>query len=63
MDIVPVMVSYELFSGNKKWMFFRRHFLGTTRAGKSCTILNEDDIQLIYNVKDNTLQAFCNTRS
>jgi len=38
---------------------FREQFLGTTAAGRSCTIENEDDIRLGYNVATNTLQASC----
>lgn len=36
---------------------FRIHFLGDTKAGKSCKILNEDDIYLHYDQDENRLIA------
>jgi hypothetical protein len=36
---------------------FRQQFLGTSRSGKACKILNEDDIILRYNTVDNILSA------
>ncbi len=36
---------------------FRRQFLGQSEAGQSCKILNEDDIDISYDVSTNTLQA------
>lgn len=36
---------------------FREQFLGTSRAGASCTIENEDDINLHYNTATNTLEV------
>lgn len=41
----------------QKLRFFRREFLGLSRFGKSCTILNEDDIILRYNKKERVLTA------
>lgn len=41
----------------EKLRFFRREFLGSSRFGKSCTILNEDDIVLRYNKKERILRA------
>ncbi|GGD20536.1 carboxypeptidase-like regulatory domain-containing protein [Hyunsoonleella pacifica] len=41
----------------QKLRFFRREFLGLSRFGKSCTILNEDDIILSYNKKERVLTA------
>ena len=59
MDLQAVVVSIDVFSRKLKMNAFRRHFLGETIAGKSCTILNEDDIQVSFNPHDNTLRAFC----
>lgn len=56
-NIQEVVVSVDIFSRKLKMNAFRRHFLGETLAGKSCKILNEDDIQLIYNVNNNTMYA------
>jgi hypothetical protein len=36
---------------------FREQFLGETAAGRSCTIENEDDIKLRYNLSTNVLSA------
>jgi hypothetical protein len=36
---------------------FREHFLGTSRAGSSCKIENEDDITLYFDLSANTLRA------
>ncbi len=36
---------------------FRKSFLGNTRAGRSCEILNEDDIELYYDSSTHTLHA------
>jgi hypothetical protein len=41
----------------QKLRHFKREFLGTSKFGKSCEILNEDDIILIYNKKNRTLTA------
>ena len=38
---------------------FREQFLGTTSAGRSCKILNEDDIKLRYNLSTNVFTASC----
>lgn len=53
----PIVVSIDVFGRKQKLNVFRRHFLGETLAGKSCRILNEDDIQLTYDVNDNILYA------
>lgn len=36
---------------------FKEQFLGNTDAGSSCKILNEDDINLYYDINTNTLNA------
>lgn len=59
----PEVLEEVLISANdgmsrkQKLRFFRREFLGYSRFGRSCTILNEDDIILRYNKKDRTLTA------
>ncbi|MEM5566591.1 carboxypeptidase-like regulatory domain-containing protein [Psychroserpens sp. AS72] len=40
---------------------FKREFLGKSENGKSCKILNEDDIKLRYNKHDKTITAWSNT--
>ena len=46
------------FSRQQKLRAFREQFLGTTRAGRSCMIMNEGDIELRYDVLTNTLLAY-----
>ena len=45
------------FTRAQKLKTFREQFLGTTRAGKSCFIMNEADLELRYSVQTNTLYA------
>jgi len=59
--IVSEKVSQEYadpFTRQQKLRAFREQFLGTTRAGRSCMIMNESDIELNYNVLTNTLSAY-----
>lgn len=42
----------------QKLKFFRKEFLGTSRFGNSCKILNEDDIVIRYNKKERILTAY-----
>lgn len=46
-----------IFSRKDMLKVFRKEFLGTTKAGKSCKILNEDDIVLHFDVATNVLSA------
>lgn len=46
-----------VFSRKEMLKVFREQFLGKTKAGRSCEILNEDDIRLYFDVSDNTLRA------
>jgi len=45
------------FTRKQMLKVFREQFLGTTRAGSSCTIENEDDITLYFDLATNTLIA------
>lgn len=49
----------EKYSRDRKLAVFRRHFLGTTTAGKACRIVNEDDVELIYDSEQMQLTATC----
>ncbi len=51
------LIEGDKFTRAQKMKAFKEHFLGTTKAGKSCEITNEDDIRLYYNINDNTLTA------
>jgi hypothetical protein len=46
-----------VFSRKDMLKVFREQFLGKTKAGKSCKILNEDDIVLNFDVSTNVLSA------
>ena len=55
LDEVTVVI--DRFSRKQKMKVFREQFLGTSRAGKSCTILNEEDISITYNMNSHRLMA------
>ena len=58
--IITTKVSPEYadpFTRAQKLRAFREQFLGNTRAGKSCMIMNESDIEFRYNAQTNTLSA------
>jgi len=55
-----VTVVADRFSREQKLKAFREQFLGMTRAGRSCKIINESDIQIWYNTQTNTLMASSN---
>ena len=56
-SLFEVTVSADPFSRKQKKKAFREQFLGMTRAGRSCTIMNEDDIQLTFNMQTRRLRA------
>jgi len=47
--------SKEVFKRDEKFQVFCEQFLGTTDAGKSCKILNKEDLDFFYNTKSNRL--------
>ncbi|WP_290845680.1 carboxypeptidase-like regulatory domain-containing protein [Flavobacterium sp.] len=53
-----VVIGNDGFSRKSKLKAFREEFLGKTKAGRSCKIFNEDDIDFLYDYKTNTLKAF-----
>jgi hypothetical protein len=56
---VSVSAKPDRFTRNRKLQAFREQFLGLTSAGRSCTIQNENDIHLVYNMKTHRLLASC----
>jgi hypothetical protein len=52
-----ITVQADRFSRRQKMRAFREQFLGLTQAGRSCRIVNEDDIQLSFNMTTKTLRA------
>jgi hypothetical protein len=57
LNSVNIVVRKDPFSRAQKMKVFKKQFLGTGKAGKSCTIENEDDIHLFYNMGTRTLSA------
>ncbi len=55
-----VIASGGPFSRRAMLAAFRKQFLGTSDAGSSCRIENEDDIVLYFDTADNTLHAQAN---
>ncbi len=56
-SLKEIVIRKELFSRNQKMKIFRAYFLGRTKAGKLCKIINEDDIDFDYDYDKNTLTA------
>jgi len=56
-DLDEVVIGKGPFSRKQMMQVFRAQFLGESKAGSSCTIENEDDIVLYYDVSNNTLNA------
>lgn len=57
-NLDEVVINKNLpFTRKQMLRVFRQQFLGTTPAGNSCKIENEDDIKLTYNLTTNTLKA------
>ena len=57
-SLFEVAVTADRFSRRQKMKAFHEQFLGMSRAGRSCTIKNEDDIQLYFNMQAQRLSAF-----
>lgn len=53
LDVVRVVA--DRYTRAAKMWVFKQQFLGTGAAGKSCTILNEEDISLNYDYETNSL--------
>lgn len=56
-----VVITKELFNRAQKLKVFRAQFLGTSKAGKSCIISNEDIIDFEYDYETNILYASANS--
>ena len=52
-----VIVRPDQFSRRQKLRVFREQFLGITQAGRSCRIVNEDDITIWFHLPTRTLRA------
>ena len=54
---IAITANRDNFTREQKMRAFREQFLGLTNAGRSCTIMNEDDIHLSFNTRTRRLQA------
>ena len=52
-----VVIKADRFSRQEKLKAFEQQFLGDDKAGRSCTILNKDDIQIFFDEDEKTLHA------
>ncbi|MDR1170514.1 MAG: carboxypeptidase-like regulatory domain-containing protein, partial [Prevotellaceae bacterium] len=59
-EVTVSAVSQSRYTRNQMLKAFRQQFLGKTKAGKACKILNEDDIRLKYDTVDQILYASSN---
>jgi hypothetical protein len=57
-NLTEVVVVHDDWSPKKKWRYFRREFLGRTKAGRQSTIKNPEVIQLRYDKNDSILYAY-----
>ncbi len=59
-EIEGVELEYKSLEGKRKQYMrhFRREFLGTTRNGRNCLLMNEEDIRFDYRIED-TIRAYC----
>ena len=60
-SVPGVIIVSDPFSRRQKLAAFRLEFLGESKAAKECIIENEDDIELYFDSKDNTLNAYAQT--
>ena len=57
-ELEEVLISYDDgLTRRQKLRLFRKEFLGSSKFGKSCRILNEEDLVLNYDKKDKILYA------
>ena len=57
LDDIIITAPSDPFTRAQKMKAFREQFLGLTKTGKSCIILNEDDIHLAFNTKTRRLSV------
>lgn len=53
-----VFIENDPWPRKRKLAIFRREFLGSSTGASKCSILNEDDIDLVYNPTTKTLAAY-----
>ena len=57
-ELNEAVVTVDRFTRAQKIKAFKEQFLGNSRAGESCEIINEDDIVVSYDMNTQTLKAF-----
>jgi len=57
-NLTEVVLVHDDWQAKKKWKYFRREFLGRTKAGRQSTIKNPEVIQLRYDKNDSILYAY-----
>lgn len=57
-ELDEVLLSDSYFTREQLLRVFRKEFLGDTKLGKKCKILNEDAIRIKFDTKTNTISAF-----
>ncbi|WP_430408918.1 carboxypeptidase-like regulatory domain-containing protein [Kordia sp.] len=55
-----VYIENDPWSRKKKMAIFRREFIGNSMEARDCKILNEDDIDVVFNPTTKTLMAYAN---
>jgi hypothetical protein len=58
LSLKEVVVFNSEFTRKQMMSFFKKQFLGNTKAGKKCTIENEDELYFIYDKENFILNAF-----
>jgi CarboxypepD_reg-like domain len=56
-EIEPVLIKKAEFTREEMLKLFREQFLGTTKEGKKCKILNEADLDFEYDLKNRIFYA------
>lgn len=56
-SLEEIVIAKDPFTREQKLTVFREQFLGKTKAGKRCRILNEDAVNFEYDFKTNTLKV------
>jgi len=58
-ELGEVVIKTGPFARKEKLKAFEKQFLGDNKAGKSCKILNKDDLYLFFDEEEKTLNAKC----
>jgi len=56
-SLEEVVIGKSIFTRKEMLTVFKDHFIGTSKAARSCKIVNEDDIEIRFHVGSNELRA------